>query len=332
MKSSGSINAKYKPTDPELWSGRKSNPNLENQYWYQEIKLIDLHENQRELNADIALIGYACDEGVRRNHGRVGAKEGPTALRQRLAKLPLHFDNKLVVDAGDVICIDNDMESCQQLFSNYISGLIRQGIFPIALGGGHDMSYGHFMGLHDAIRSATKKKIGIINLDAHFDLRPVEDQGNSGTPFNQILGKLKQSHEPVDYFVIGIQQQSNTKELFTIAKDYDVEYIMNDGCDASMDHQTALKDRLFQFISNNDHLYITLDLDGFSSAYAPGVSAPSPLGFSPKFVFEILSYLLDTRKVIAFDIAELNPSVDRDNLTVDLAAKVVDFVVRRWKP
>ncbi len=71
-------------------------------------------------------------------------------------------------------------------------------------------------------------------------------------------------------------------------------------------------------------------MDGFSSAYSPGVSAPSPLGFTPYFVFKILSFLFDTRKVISFDIAELNPSLDRDKLTASLAAKIIDFVVMRY--
>ena len=37
------------------------------------------------------------------------------------------------------------------------------------------------------IKGKQKNKIGIINFDAHFDLRPIENQSNSGTPFNQIL-------------------------------------------------------------------------------------------------------------------------------------------------
>ena len=46
----------------------------------------------------------------------------------------------------------------------------------------------------------------------------------------------------------------------------------------------AIKTKLNAFIASVDLLYITIDMDGFSSAYAPGVSAASPLGFSPEFV------------------------------------------------
>ena len=280
-----------------------------------------------KLDIDIALVGYVCDEGVRRNRGRIGAHEGPTAIRERIAKLPIHFESICVADLGDIVCVDDDMEACQKRFSNLISDLIQQDIFPIAIGGGHDMAYGHLNGIWDAVKDTSKRKVGIINFDAHFDLRPVENKSNSGTSFNQILSEFKKKNETIDYFVIGIQQQSNTKELFEIAKNEQVNYAINYDCESSKTELESLKKKLLPFIAKNDYLYVTLDLDGFSSAYAPGVSAPSPLGFTPYFVFKMLSFLFDTKKVISFDIAELNPSLDRDKLTANLAAKIVDYIV-----
>lgn len=323
------LNADYYPGEKRHWSGRKSNPDIENQYWHQEIELLDINDLKKESKIDIGIIGYVCDEGVRRNLGRVGAAEGPKILREKLAKLPIHFDSKRVVDFGDINCVDGDMESCQEGFSNIINQLISNKIFPIAIGGGHDMAYGHFMGIREAVKNTSKKKIGIINFDAHFDIRPVEKKSNSGTPFNQIITELEKTDETVDYFAIGIQRQSNTKELFEIAKNKHIDYAINYDCESSAEEMKNLQERLKPIITNNDYLYITIDLDGFSSAYAPGVSAPSPLGFTPYFVFKMLHFLFDTRKVISCDIAELNPTLDRDNLTAVLGAKLVDFIVMK---
>ncbi len=322
-----SINAEYKAAVKTNWEGRQSNPDIENQYWHQEIVLADLDKESEIEDVDFAILGYVCDEGVRRNRGRIGADKGPEAIRERLAKLPIHFDGKRVADVGDIVCVDDDLEACQVLFSNYISNLLERKIFPISIGGGHDMSYGNYMGIWKHLNSKSSQKIGIINFDAHFDLRPVEKRSNSGTPFNQIISELKKKNETVDYFAIGIQQQSNTKELFNIAKDEHIHYAINYDCESSKAEMEALKSRLLPFIENNDYLYVTIDLDGFSSAYAPGVSAPSPLGFTPYFVFKMLSFLFETNKIISFDIAELNPSLDRDKLTASLAAKIIDFVV-----
>ena len=321
------LNVDYQPAHRIYWTGRKSNPDIGKQYWYQEIKLLDINNSNDLKKLDVALVGYVCDEGVRRNLGRVGAEQGPRVLRERLAKLPIHFDSKRVGDIGDVICVEEDMEACQKALSTIICELLSKQIFPIAVGGGHDMSYGHFMGIREALKNNSKNKIGVINFDAHFDLRPVEQKSNSGTPFNQIITELKKTNETLDYFAIGIQQQSNTKELFEIAKDEQVNYAINYDCESSTEEMKALQKRLAPFIERNDYLYITIDLDGFSSAYAPGVSAPSPLGFTPFFVFKMLRFLFETKKVVSCDIAELNPTLDRDNLTSNLGAKLVDFIV-----
>lgn len=299
-----------------------SNPDLGHQYWYQEIELSDL-KSVGEKNIDIGLIGYACDEGVKRNQGRIGAAQGPTALRERLAKLPVHFESKKIADFGDLICKDNDMEACQNALAQTIKTFLSNGIFPIAIGGGHDIAYGHFKGIYSAINSDADKKIGIINFDAHFDLRPVDHKPNSGTPFNQILNEF----DGVSYFAIGIQQQANTKQLFDIAQKHYVPYALHNECESDEKAMEALIDKLQPFIDSNNYLYITIDLDGFSSAYAPGVSAASPLGFDPAFFFKVLSYLLSSLKVKAVDIAELNPALDRDKQTATLAARIVDFMV-----
>jgi formiminoglutamase len=68
-----SLNADYQSGQQIYWTGRKSNPDLGKQYWYQEIELIDLHQIKNENTIDIALLGYVCDEGVLRNLGRIGA-------------------------------------------------------------------------------------------------------------------------------------------------------------------------------------------------------------------------------------------------------------------
>lgn len=331
MNLESELNIYYQPAEKNYWEGRKSNPDIGNQYWHQEIELVHINNLQKDDNIDIALIGYVCDEGVRRNRGRIGASEGARSIRGRLAKLPIHFGVKRVIDVGDVVCLNDDMEACQELLAVSISKLIGNNIFPIALGGGHDMAYGNFKGIYNAIKNTSKNKIGIINFDAHFDLRPVESRSNSGTPFYQIISEFKEEDVKIEYFAIGIQQQSNTKELFNIAEREGVDYAINYDCESSNTEMKELQKRLKYIIDNNDYLYISIDMDDFSSAYAPGVSAPSPLGFTPYFMFKMLSFLMDTDKVISMDIAELNPSLDNDMHTATLAAKIVDFVVMEHK-
>ena len=75
------------PPNMELWQGRTDT--LEGELgtrWHQVIRpLGDPHEAQ---STAIALIGFACDAGVARNHGRVGAAGAPNVLRQFLGNMP----------------------------------------------------------------------------------------------------------------------------------------------------------------------------------------------------------------------------------------------------
>lgn len=315
------VKVDYNPGDQNNYSGRASK--LKNQYWHQIINVDNIETLKKDNSIDIGFIGYVCDEGVKRNQGRIGARKGPKSVRNKLGSLPIHFENKKITDFGDVICIDDNLEDCQTAFSKTICKLITNNVLPIAIGGGHDIAYANFNGIKNALKSSTKNKIGIINFDAHFDLRTVETQPNSGTPFNQILSENSNAR----YFAIGIQQQSNTKELFAIAAKNKVDFVTNYECELFTE---SLKNKLNSFIEKVDYVYITIDLDGFSSAYAPGVSAPSPFGFSPIFVHQVLKFIFQSKKVISCDIAELNPDFDIDNITASLAAKMVDFIVMNY--
>jgi len=319
----------YQHPDKELWKGRATSNLSDPQYWYQQIECIAI-DKLEALNRDtdkktIGIVGYACDEGVRRNQGRVGAITGPIELRKKLATIPLHFDSKQTIDFGNIVCNDGNMEASQEKLSECITSLLNQNIFPIVIGGGHDVAFGHFMGIKKA-KSIENKKIGIINFDAHFDLRPLEKTGNSGTPFSQINSFLELENSALNYFILGIQQQSNTKELFEIADRLGVHYILSEEC--YMPNIERIKKRLQTFIEANDIIYLTIDVDGFSSAYAPGVSASSSLGFSPHFVYELLKFLFESDKIISCDIAELNPEYDVDGITAHLAARLVDFITQ----
>jgi len=74
----------YLPPNRSLWQGRKDS--LEAQRIHDAIELVDLtHWPTHDLDGAIGLIGFASDDGVRRNQGRPGAAQGPDAMRHALA-------------------------------------------------------------------------------------------------------------------------------------------------------------------------------------------------------------------------------------------------------
>ncbi len=62
----------------------------------------------------IALMGFACDEGVKRNAGRPGAAGGPDALRKALANMASHQGHERLVDLGNWVAPTPDLEGAQQ--------------------------------------------------------------------------------------------------------------------------------------------------------------------------------------------------------------------------
>ena len=316
------MTSRYLPPHSESWKGR---PSPDKAYLHENIRLLDLSAGvlpKQESPAPV-LLGYACDEGVRRNLGRPGAEKGPRAFRNALGKMPLLREGTLLWDAGDLACGDANLESLQEEFSEVVSRLVQNGYFPLAIGGGHDIAYAHYMGLCRATSSETK--IGILNFDAHLDLRTPFPRPHSGSPFFQIAQLCQQEEREFFYSCIGARRDANPQELWDRAAS--LEVVVVERREMETCNTDRVLNRINQFIDPLDAVYLTIDLDGFSSAYAPGVSAASPMGFSPGALLPCLEVLLKSGKLLSMDIAELNPNQDRDSQTAVLAASLVHQIL-----
>lgn len=321
----------YKLTDKEVWFGRiDSNINFDAFRWHQWVKNIDLRKNNlSKYNGKLAFafIGYCCDEGIKRNKGRTGAAKGPDSIRKELANLPCSFTDEVeLFDAGNIFCGNCTLEESQVLLSQAITKILDMNIFPIVLGGGHEIAFGHYNGILDYLTQYNAKpNIGIINFDAHFDIRPYSDGGSSGTAFRQISDLSKQRGLKYSYFCIGVQKHSNTIDLFKTAQKLGVNYVL--AKDLTNNNDSSLFERLDDFIKLQDHIYITICCDVFSSAYAPGVSAAQPLGLDPEKVLKLIKYIIKSNKVVSVDIAEVAPRFDQDNITASLASVLIFAIV-----
>ena len=264
-----------------------------------------------------AVIGFACDAGVKRNKGRVGAKDGPAALRQALANLSAPADARPFSDLGDVVVTGDALEAGQETLATAIgdalSGLERL----VVLGGGHETAFASFQGLRQA---HPKARIGILNLDAHLDLRlPGEAGGSSGTPFAQI-----RQLDPggFDYLCVGYAEESNTQALLKRAQDWGVGLVRDHELIAD---PLAAHPAITDLIARNDCLYLTIDIDVLSHFQAPGVSAPAARGIPLSTIEQIVSFAIKTAASLQTplalaDLVELSPAHDRDGVTAKTAA------------
>ena len=347
-------------TNPDIWQGRIDTEDGDaGMRFHQKVTLLNTDNPLPEQlinQAGVVLLGFACDEGVKRNKGRVGAVQAPDLIRKALANTAWHHGclerPARLFDGGNIYCTDTDLASSQKELANHVEIALNKQNKVIVLGGGHEIAWGTFQGLAQHLQNVgmssdcsdirtdvNKPKIGIINFDAHFDLRTYspDDQQyptSSGTPFNQIAQHCQQLGWDFNYACLGVSRASNTQALFTLADQLGVLY--------REDHQLAsyhLADRiaeLNEFIERVDYLYLTIDIDVFSACTAPGVSAPAARGVPFESVEALLQPIFNAKskvkgntknsaghcKLLVADLAEYNPNFDIDNQTARLAARL----------
>lgn len=270
--------------------------------------------------ARVALVGFPSDEGVRRNGGRPGAASGPTAIRQALYRLTPDAEHGLfadlldrTADLGDVP-VTGDVEADQQALGDVLAPLLADGVVPIVLGGGHETSFGHFLGYVGA-----EQDVEILNWDAHADVRPLKDgQAHSGSPFRQAVEHA--SGRCLRYAVAGLQPHSVARAHLDFIDDWGGEVIW----------QRNLNEVRVRSIGIGlvKPTLATFDLDAVDAAHAPGVSAPNAGGL-PASLWLYAAYVMGrSPHVTSFDVVELNPALDADGRTAKLAALTVWHILK----
>lgn len=273
-----------------------------------------------ERDCLLALIGFPVDEGVRRNGGRLGSAAGPAAIRESLYRMPPDAISpkafsevaRRTVDLGDVQHTGS-LSDRQQRLGEVVEEVLSRGAVPVVLGGGHETAFGHFLGY-----ALGDRKVAILNIDAHADVRPLtEEGGHSGSPFRQALEH--KSGSCIRYSVAGLQPGRNSASHIDYVRDHGGNVYW-----ASDVKKMSTVDRLFVVDSSNDTgMMLSVDLDAVDSAFAPGVSAPSVDGLSPGYLISVLRYAGTLAHVTSIDVVELNPTFDVDRRTARLAAQLV---------
>ncbi len=296
---------------PEAWTGREDGANPDHSLWYTTISPLP---DPGAAPAGVALFGFASDEGVRRNHGRPGAVDGPEAIRSTMGWIAVH-DEHPRYDAGTVGVSGSDLEGAQDDLADAVATTAAAGHLPIVLGGGHELSYGSHKGLRRAL--GDQRAPGIVNLDAHLDLRKM-DQATSGTPFRQIAEEFG---EDFDYSVLGVSPADNTRFLFDSAEQLGASYTTDDELTTLSPSEAA--DLAVHTVADREAVHLSIDLDVLSASLAPGVSSPAAVGVPLPQIRAICTALAETGKLRLVDVAELNPGLDVDKRTARVAARLI---------
>lgn len=317
-----------------IWQGREDREDTDlSKRFHQVIRPIADYQQ----GSGFTLAGFASDLGVQHNLGRIGARDGPLALRKAIANLAWHFESQLF-DAGDVApqleSSTDPLATAQSIFAETVFDTLNKKQFVIGLGGGHEIGWASYQACRKYLNKydPQRESIGVINFDAHFDLRkPSPDAnwaGSSGTPFYQMAQECAALNKDFHYLCMGINESANTQALFDFADQNGVRYLFDYQC-----RKGAANPLLSRFISKVDALYVTICLDSLPASIAPGVSAPAGMGIELRFIIDCLHQIrteCDEHIVrwLMADIAELNPKYDVDNRTAKVAARLVYELIK----
>lgn len=264
---------------------------------------------------DAVLVGEPYDGGV---IGRRGAAAAPAAIRKTLAGVKTHrFGAGPVSHVGDLGTItppDGDVQMVQQAMREVVASIHDTNAFPVFIGGDNSLTYANTGPLLDL-----EGTLGVINLDAHLDVREVRSDATSGTPYRQLLEAGLDA-----YTCVGARHFETSTAYADYVREQGDEVVT---AEAVGEDPSVATDRVLGAMAGVDRIYLSLDCDVLDGAFAPGVSAPTPGGLTTRECFRLLREFASDDRVAGFEVVECAPPLDRDGQTVGAAARAICHVL-----
>lgn len=279
--------------------------------YFRELLTFDIEES------NVILTGIPYDEGCSCGGG---ANLAPTKIRQLSSFLPpLSMDGELLTkiklfDSGDLVKRSNYFEylkeeAYQRLLKNK---------FPIFIGGDHSVSIPLEQAFYDYCEQNKKIPV-IVHLDAHPDICHFYD-GSLYSHACTNRRSIEYGYKPENIVLIGIRGfEEQEVEYFKEHPELKV-YTAND-C-YLLGIQKIIDDLKYKF-DDRYAIYLSYDVDINDPAYAPGTGTPEAFGLSSRMVLELILGLFENLNIKAFDIVEVSPKLDSNDITSWLALKTL---------
>lgn len=229
--------------------------------------------------------------------------------------------------------------------SKSVSETLKSGLFPLVLAGDHSSAGGTIAGIKIA---KPKNRLGVIWIDAHADLHSpyTSPSGNMhGMPlatalaednkeykvhnpdpktvdlWNQLknVGKISPKIHPEDLVFIGLRDFE--KEEDAILKKNNIKVIpVQEVRRKGVEH--VVRQALLH-LSNCDDIYVSFDVDSLDSAISRGTGTPVSNGLKEREAEDMMAALMQNHKICCFEITEVNPTLDKENLMAEIAFNIL---------
>jgi arginase len=289
----------------------------------------------------VHLIGVPLDLGA----GRRGVDMGPSAFRIAGIRDQIVALGRSAADKGDLPTpipetqrpadenkkyVRDIAKVCQKLYERTLKSL-DEGALPLVLGGDHSLAAGSVAASADWIRRTSGKPLGLVWVDAHGDMNTpaTTESGNvHGMPLAAALGRAPETFaseawplpalDPQHVALLGIRsldagERQLVKELGIAV------YTMTDLDRRGV--EPVVREAL-ECVSGAPFVHVSLDMDVVDPEAAPGVGTPVRGGFSYREAHLAMELVAEWGEFSSFEVVEVNPILDRENATGELAVEL----------
>ncbi len=263
----------------------------------------------------LSIVGIPFDST---NSFRGGSRFAPIHIRVASQSLETYsfragvsLDMNPPYDEGDIAVVHGNAELTLRNIASVSEELFRAGRTPLFMGGDHTITYGVIEG---ALRAGIKPCLLVF--DAHLDFR----KEYLGYKWSHacVIRRVSEIISTSDITVVGVRAVD--KDELREAKIQGLTYLPITEINKMTSRDVS--SRISNKLASCEKIYISVDMDSIDPSYAPGVATPEPEGLTPTFILNLLHTLIDKR-IIGFDIVEVDPTVDPSDITSFLAARIM---------
>ncbi len=229
--------------------------------------------------------------------------------------------------------------------SRAVCDAVKSGLFPIVLSGDHSTAGATIAGLKMA---RPKRKLGVVWIDAHADLHSpyTTPSGNMhGMPLaislaednvaNQVhnpdaqaleywkklkhIGRIEPKIEPDDVVFIALRDYEREEDA--IIKRNNIKVITV--AEVRRKGIEQIVRQTFMHLSQCDDVYVSFDVDSLDSSITRGTGTPVSNGLREREAEDLIASLVQHHKICCFEISEVNPTLDKENLMAEIAFNIL---------
>jgi arginase len=296
--------------------------------------------------------------------GTRGASMGPDAIKtaaldygsnlfKKVERIEVPVENHLLFESPGSPYAKRikGMLTVLERTANQVRNTLKNNEFPIILAGDHSTAAGTISGIKMAY---PKQRIGVIWIDAHADLHSpwTSPSGNMhGMPLAAVLAEdnitnkmNKPDKDTLDHWnkikkIGGISPKIDWSDLIFISlRDVEPEesYLLKKNKvkifstnDVKRNGVEKIARDTLAHLSRCQLIYISFDVDSMDSSISKGTGTPVRNGITEKEAGSLLVRLIQNEKVCCFEIAEVNPTMDKENLMAENTFEILQRVVNQ---